>query len=96
MFGGFASRDRRHADCLATAADLVVAKADGAGRRRRGDEVVVDAGLVDGCRRGLQALGGQSGVQAGEVLLGEELEPTLLAGRRDGERGGQLGRHFLC
>lgn len=66
-------------------------EADGAWRRGRGDEVVVDADLVDGLGRSLNALGGEGRVQAREVLRGQELQ--LAAGGRDGERRCQLGRH---
>ena len=65
---------------------------DGArGRRRRHSPVV----LLDGVnrRRNFGVLGGQSGVEAGEKILGRD-QVESSAGRRDGDGGSDLMRHL--
>lgn len=73
-----------------------MAEADGARWWRGGDEVIIDADLVDRRGRGLVALevGREGGAQAGEVLRGQELE--FAAGGRHGDRCCQLRRHCVC
>lgn len=58
----------------ATASEFVVAEADRAWWWRGRDEIVIDRDLVDWSGRGLNALGGQTPVEAGKILASEKLE----------------------
>lgn len=74
----------------------MVAEADGARWRRRGDRVVVLLDVVDGCYQ-LIRLAGERSVQAGEQILGGD-QAQIPAGSRDGDGRGQRsgdlgGRH---